>query len=134
MKGASLPHPQLNSFDLFHSDTKESRNNLLDKYSPVFVPRHLDTQIPREEDDSIPVIVDTNKKDKMKYLYQGGYTTVVTGGVMLGSGASTANKKANGPKKHTPALWRNKPTSLPVPVNKRVQPFHSWMSPPTSRV
>jgi len=95
------------SFDRFHSDVKGPQNKLLDKDSPVFVPRHLDTP---SKDESIHVVVDTNKKDKTKYLYQGGYTSVVTGGVMLGSGPA-ANKKA---KKHSPAVGRQ---SLPAPVN-----------------
>lgn len=105
------------SFDHFHSDVKGPQNKLLDRDSPVFIPRHLDT--PNKEDESIHVVVDTNKKDKTKYLYQGGYTSVVTGGVMLGSGA--ANKRANGTKKQSPAVGRQ---SLPVPVNFK---FHSQM-------
>ena len=31
------------------------------------------------------VIVNANKKDVTKYLYQGGVSTVLTGGVMLGA-------------------------------------------------
>lgn len=112
------------SLDAFRSEIKEPQTLPLDKRSPVFVPSHLKAG---EEEESAHVVVDADKKDKVKYLYRGGYTTVVTGGVMLGGGASSASKKADGPKTGAWATGKNKPISLPTPVNKRGV-LHGWSS------
>ncbi|KAF8185438.1 hypothetical protein BJ912DRAFT_485872 [Pholiota molesta] len=40
------------------------------------------------------VWIDSTKKDVTKYLYQGGVSTVLTGGVMLGGGAAAARPRA----------------------------------------
>lgn len=109
-EGSITSASSASSFDRFHSDIKDPQTKIWDKNSPIFVPRHGQTQCPSEEDGFTHVTVDTNKNDKVKYLYQGGFTTVVTGGVMLGSGAS--NKKADGIKN------LKKPFSMPIPVNK----------------
>lgn len=37
------------------------------------------------EDTEVKVVVDTSKKEVSKYMYEGGVSTVLTGGVMLGS-------------------------------------------------
>ena len=99
----------------------------LDKRSPAFVPRLIATQVAsQEKEESANVIVDTNKKDKTKYLYQGGCTTVVTGGVMLGSG-TTAACKADPPKHRVPFGGRNKAPVPFSPADKNVTAFaQSW--------
>jgi hypothetical protein len=40
------------------------------------------------------VIVDTTKKTPTRYTYSGGVSTVLTGGVMLGSSRSSTPRKA----------------------------------------
>lgn len=109
------------SFNFSPSSLKKPQQ-ALDKHSPVFVPRLVATQATAQE--SAHVIVDTNKKDKTKYLYQGGCTTVVTGGVMLGS----ATCKAEPPKHRIPFGGRNKAPVPPfAPADKNVTPFaQSW--------
>ena len=47
------------------------------------------------------VFVDNEKKDVTKYLYQGGVSTVLTGGVMLGGSSATASNKNLGAKPTT---------------------------------
>lgn len=51
------------------------------------------------------VFVDNDKKDVTKYLYQGGVSTVLTGGVMLGGSAAAKTKPTN---KISPSVnsWR----------------------------
>ncbi|KAF8175573.1 hypothetical protein BJ912DRAFT_1046206 [Pholiota molesta] len=44
------------------------------------------------------VWIDSTKKDVTKYLYQGGVSTVLTGGVMLGGGGGARKGAAAGPK------------------------------------
>lgn len=78
----------ISSFD-FLASTKPSIKittpiNVFNKNAPAFIPRQS-RPAPR-------VFIDNNKKDVTKYLYQGGVSTVLTGGVMLGGGAT------NGPK------------------------------------
>lgn len=106
------------SFGHLHSGIKVPQSTS-GRSSPIFGASQPKT-LAREEDESSHVVVDTNKKDKVKYLYQGGYTAVVTGGVMLGSGTPSVSKKADGLKNRPLASWRSKPLSFPVPVNKHV--------------
>ncbi|PFH48437.1 hypothetical protein AMATHDRAFT_149857 [Amanita thiersii Skay4041] len=40
--------------------------------------------ISASEDEESPIYIDTSKQSMQKYLYQGGVSTVLTGGVMLG--------------------------------------------------
>ncbi|KIM47326.1 hypothetical protein M413DRAFT_440766 [Hebeloma cylindrosporum] len=100
----------ISSFD-FLASTKPITTpvNTFNKNAPAFVPRQ-----PR-------VFIDNAKKDVTKYLYQGGVSTVLTGGVMLGGGA------ANGPKAvkpkieevpkyraaNTPNVFKPKPEDVP---------------------
>lgn len=129
-EGSITSASSIASFDFCHSDFKRHQTERLNTTSPVFVPRYRRDQILEEE--SGPVIVDSDKKDKVKYLYQGGYTTVVTGGVMLGGGAPS--KKADGPRHRTLVTGRKKSISFPAPVNKRMESFHSWTSSTPSRI
>ena len=124
-EGSITSASSIASFDFYHTDFKRAQTERLDITSPVFVPRYRRDQLFEEE--SGPVIVDGNKKDKVKYLYQGGYTTVVTGGVMLGGAPS---KKADG----RVVTGRKKPISFPAPVNKRMESFHSWTPSIPSRI
>ncbi|KIM34868.1 hypothetical protein M413DRAFT_434939 [Hebeloma cylindrosporum] len=76
----------ISSFDFLDS-TKPSITitkpvNTFNKNAPAFAPR-----APR-------VFIDNTKKDVTKYLYQGGISTVLTGGVMLGGGATNGAKAA----------------------------------------
>jgi len=98
----------------------------LDRHSPVFVPCRIATQVTAQEEQELAhVIVDTNKKDKTKYLYQGGYTTVVTGGVMLGS--ATTACKVDPPKHRLPFRGRNKAPVPSAPADKNATAFcQSW--------
>ena len=57
------------------------------------------------------VFVDNDKKDVTKYLYQGGVSTVLTGGVMLGGSSATASNKNLGAK-HT--------------TTNKISSAHSW--------
>ena len=53
------------------------------------------------------VFVDNEKKDVTKYLYQGGVSTVLTGGVMLGGSATAKNSGAKSTNKISSANpWR----------------------------
>ena len=53
------------------------------------------------------VFVDNDKKDVTKYLYQGGVSTVLTGGVMLGGSATAKNLGAKTTNKISSAnCWR----------------------------
>lgn len=79
---------------------------------PGFVPRtravHTSINGPKPKP---AVIVDASKKDLTKYLYQGGVSTVLTGGVMLGAPASSPAKKAkqaSTPKYRAPIYVRTK--------------------------
>ncbi|TFK71175.1 hypothetical protein BDN72DRAFT_877344 [Pluteus cervinus] len=47
------------------------------------------------EESTVPVCIDTTKKDVTKYLYSGGVSTVLTGGVMLGAGKTATPNKRN---------------------------------------
>lgn len=56
------------------------------KYTaPSFVARSVSTIRVLENEEAAGVIVNTSKKDITKYLYHGGVSTVLTGGVMLGT-------------------------------------------------
>ncbi|KJA20671.1 hypothetical protein HYPSUDRAFT_783965 [Hypholoma sublateritium FD-334 SS-4] len=54
-------------------------------------PAHVQAPAPAfvEEPESALVVVDASKKEVTKYLYQGGVSTVLTGGVMLGAAAAS---------------------------------------------
>ncbi|KJA22556.1 hypothetical protein HYPSUDRAFT_40943 [Hypholoma sublateritium FD-334 SS-4] len=67
--------------------------------APVFVPEPAPTK----------VVVDANKKDITKYLYQGGVSTVLTGGVMLGAApaARAAPAPATTPRYRAPHHTKN---------------------------
>ena len=66
------------------SSTSSSKSN-----SPSSTkPRHTATFVPRPA----RVFIDNDKKNVTKYLYQGGVSTVLTGGVMLGGSASAKNQ------------------------------------------
>ncbi|KDR71907.1 hypothetical protein GALMADRAFT_253691 [Galerina marginata CBS 339.88] len=80
----------ISSFD-FLASTKPSTFN---RHAPAFVPR----QFPAAR-----VFIDDTKKEVTKYLYQGGVSTVLTGGVMLGGGLTPTKAKANAiPKYRAP--------------------------------
>ncbi|KAF9525519.1 hypothetical protein CPB83DRAFT_771982 [Crepidotus variabilis] len=80
---------------------------------------------------SSQIFVDTEKKDKTKYLYQGGYTTVASGGVMLGGGpkpSATQAKRADipsVPKYRAPIGSRNRFPAA-TPKNDFVASAQSW--------
>ncbi|KAJ2916910.1 hypothetical protein MD484_g3489, partial [Candolleomyces efflorescens] len=59
-----------------------------------------------EECEASPVYVDRSKKDKTKYLYQGGVSSTLTGGVMLGC----------------PSAVKAKPSPKTMPSTAPVQP------------
>jgi len=54
------------------------------------------------------VFVDNDKKDITKYLYQGGVSTVLTGGVMLGGSAMAKTRATKSTNKNSSSLnsWR----------------------------
>lgn len=111
--------------DSYASIVKNPKPILLNKQSPVFVPRRFQSSNQaQEQQESSRVIIDANKNDKTKYLYQGGYTTVVTGGVMLGS-ASTAQKKIEvaAPKNSGPAGSRNRFPAPSISASKNANGF-----------
>ena len=53
------------------------------------------TFVPPPSPTTTRVFVDNDKKDITKYLYQGGVSTVLTGGVMLGGSATASSSSAN---------------------------------------
>ncbi|KAF9561408.1 hypothetical protein CPC08DRAFT_707385 [Agrocybe pediades] len=67
--------------------------------TPAFVPRRL-----RSQPQAPQVIVDNTRKEPTKYLYQGGVSTVLTGGVMLGGG-----KPSTPQPKTTPSTFTTTP-------------------------
>lgn len=70
-----------------------ARTFVASRPAPVFVPEPAATK----------VIVDAKKKDITKYLYQGGVSTVLTGGVMLGAApAARASVPASAPRYRAP--------------------------------
>ncbi|KAF8182689.1 hypothetical protein BJ912DRAFT_1044218 [Pholiota molesta] len=84
---------------------------------PAFVPRpSLSTPAPAAAPAAPAPAprawIDSTKKDVTKYLYQGGVSTVLTGGVMLGGGskASSASKSASTPKPKPRAAAAPAPT------------------------
>jgi len=54
------------------------------------------------------VFINNDKKDVTKYLYQGGVSTVLTGGVMLGGPAAAKNRAAKDTHKNSSSVnsWR----------------------------
>ncbi|KAF8182677.1 hypothetical protein BJ912DRAFT_1044212 [Pholiota molesta] len=95
---------------------------------PAFVPRPslststpLVTPAPAAAPAAQPVWIDSTKKDVTKYLYQGGVSTVLTGGVMLGG--SAAPKSSSTPKPSTAATPRAAaPRPAAVPIQKAAAP------------
>ena len=81
----SITSASSTSSDLLISSTKPRKN----------------TFVPPSPTATTRVFVDNDKKDITKYLYQGGVSTVLTGGVMLGGSANTANKNHGGAKPTT---------------------------------
>ncbi|KAF8152580.1 hypothetical protein B0H34DRAFT_121825 [Crassisporium funariophilum] len=103
----------INSFDFLASTKPQSihvtpTNNA--REMPVFVPR-----TPR-------VFIDNAKKDITKYLYQGGVSTVLTGGVMLGGPA--APKAPQVPKYRAPVGGKKTNTNI-----KNAASANSWRRP-----
>ena len=127
------------SLDSFASVLKRPQPKPLNKRSPAFVPRRFKSptqgQGQQEQQESPEVIVDANKKDKTKYLYQGGSTTVVTGGVMLGSVSTAAQIKAEvaAPKYHAWVGNRNRFPAPSIPTMKNTNGFN-WRRAATTRV
>ncbi|KAK2467517.1 hypothetical protein APHAL10511_000372 [Amanita phalloides] len=67
--------------------------------------------VPEPEDaDELHVHVDTSKKAVQKYLYQGGVSTVLTGGVMLGPAKKTTWVSGPGSEKPPTAFGRQRGT------------------------
>ncbi|PPQ84976.1 hypothetical protein CVT25_010529 [Psilocybe cyanescens] len=85
------------SFDFFAStkpsSTFAASTKTFNEHAPAFVPRQK--RAPQ-------VFVDNKKKDVTKYLYQGGVSTVLTGGVMLGAAAAAPAKTNQVPKYRAP--------------------------------
>jgi hypothetical protein len=128
------------SLDSFTSVPKSPQPKFLDKRSPAFVPRRFKSPTQGQEhqqQESPEAIVDANKNDKTKYLYQGGYTTVVTGGVMLGSVSTAAQIKGEvaAPKYHARVGSRNRFPASSIPSMKSASGFgQNWRRAATTRV
>ena len=128
------------SLDSFTSVLKCPQPKSLDKRSPAFIPRHFKSPTQGQEQqqqESSEAVVDANKKDKTKYLYQGGYTTVVTGGVMLGSASTAAQIKAEvaAPKYPARVGSRNRFPAPSIPSMKYTSGFgQNWRRAATTQV
>ncbi|KAF8899940.1 hypothetical protein CPB84DRAFT_1106580 [Gymnopilus junonius] len=92
--------------------TTSVKPTTINRHAPAFVPRQ--PVAPR-------VVNDSNKKEVTKYLYQGGVSTVLTGGVMLG-GASKAPKADAAPRYRAPIGGKKTPT----PTQNAASSAMSW--------
>ncbi|RXW16391.1 hypothetical protein EST38_g9460 [Candolleomyces aberdarensis] len=80
------------------------------------VPTTVSYESAEESETTSPIYVDHSKKDKTKYLYQGGVSSTLTGGVMLGcpsGGKAKASPKpapptTSGQPKYRPPMARGK--------------------------
>ena len=87
------------------------------RHAPAFVPR---------QSQPTRVVVDNTKLDKTKYLYQGGVSTVLTGGVMLGGAPATSSSAAapsSVPKYRAPVGGRKLPSP---PTKSLATSAQSW--------
>ncbi|KAF8175565.1 hypothetical protein BJ912DRAFT_1064206 [Pholiota molesta] len=90
---------------------------------PAFVPRPSASTTPSALTPAAParVWIDSSKKDVTKYLYQGGVSTVLTGGVMLGGGGG-ARKGAAAPRAAATITPKPQPNAVAAAILK---PQHS---------
>ncbi|KAE9399670.1 hypothetical protein BT96DRAFT_682374 [Gymnopus androsaceus JB14] len=77
----------------------EKPNNLIAWRAPVSIPQHPTQHLSRSQRRLAHAMVDKSKADVCQYKYQGGQTSVMTGGVMLGAvkPVATATKSRNSP-------------------------------------
>ena len=103
---ASRPSSRSSTFStLSFSDTESmtSASSTSSDFLSSAKPQNTSTFVPRPT----RVFINNEKKDVMKYLYQGGVSTVLTGGVMLGGPATAKNRTAKPSNKNTSAnSWR----------------------------
>ncbi|KAF9267143.1 hypothetical protein L218DRAFT_720882 [Marasmius fiardii PR-910] len=66
-------------------------------------------------------VVDRSKKEVTRYMYQGGQTGVITGGVMLGGGNNGAKSQTNKSRSFVPK--KAAASSAPAPVNDQPRRF-----------
>ncbi len=98
--------------------TKATRAFIAPRRAPAFVPEPTATK----------VVVDANKKDVTKYLYQGGVSTVLTGGVMLGAAPTPrASAPAATPRYRAPIGGR-----APQHTKNASATAGSWRAPPSA--
>ncbi|KAF8817640.1 hypothetical protein BYT27DRAFT_7181770 [Phlegmacium glaucopus] len=105
----SRPSSRSSTFSaLSFSDTESitsasSTSSTSDLFSST-KPRNTTTFVPRPT----RVFINNDKKDVTKYLYQGGVSTVLTGGVMLGGPAAAKNRvaKATSQNSSSASSWR----------------------------
>lgn len=91
------------SFD-FLASTKPQRATLTTTPAkPTTINRHAPAFVPCQPAAAPPVVIDSAKKEVTKYLYQGGVSTVLTGGVMLGGASKVPKANADAlPKYRAP--------------------------------
>ncbi|KAF8148416.1 hypothetical protein B0H34DRAFT_863373 [Crassisporium funariophilum] len=104
-----------NSFDFLASTKAQSTHT-----APAFALRDRPAVVPRTP----RVFIDNAKKDVTKYLYQGGVSTTLTGGVMLGGPAAAAPKVPLVPKYRAP-VGGKKLNSIST-NNKNASSTNSW--------
>ena len=88
----------------FDTESMTSASSTSSDFLSSTKPRNTTTFVP----PPTRVFVDNDKKDVTKYLYQGGVSTVLTGGVMLGGSATAKNPGAKPTNKIPPSAnsWR----------------------------
>ena len=92
------------SLSFFDNESMTSESSTSSDFLCSTKPRNTTTFVP----SPTRVFVDNDKKDVTKYLYQGGVSTVLTGGVMLGGSATAKNPVAKPTNKIASSVnsWR----------------------------
>jgi hypothetical protein len=92
------------SSSFFDTESMTSASSTSSDFLCSTKPRNTTTFVPTPT----RVFVDNDKKDVTKYLYQGGVSTVLTGGVMLGGSATAKNLGAKSTDKISSSVnpWR----------------------------
>ncbi|KDR76017.1 hypothetical protein GALMADRAFT_458564 [Galerina marginata CBS 339.88] len=104
------------SIDFLASTKPSSPARPFNRNAAAFVPRQ-----------SPSVFTDNTKKDVTKYLYQGGVSTVLTGGVMLGGGPPAAKAKADTVPKYRAPIGGKR---LSSPTQNAASANSSWRRAP----
>ncbi|PPQ86613.1 hypothetical protein CVT25_006797 [Psilocybe cyanescens] len=123
---SSRPSSRSSTFSDFSSDN-ESNTSVSSASSFDFLAsvKPSSTFAPRQKHAEPKVFIDNTKKEVTKYLYQGGVSTVLTGGVMLGgASAATPAKAGQAPKYRAPIGGKR------TPIPKNAASANTWRRAP----